>query len=351
MDTPAPPLLLVHRSSDPGPGGDRSGCTAAVHQQPAASAVTTRAELIAEGGGRGRLDHRVRAGRHLRVAPSVYLSPGAPLLDQVRAAVAHTGPASAVTGWAGCALHDLRYVPAGSAVPVLVSPKRGLVSTPFVQVLRTTRTPPARLREPGLRVAAVERCLVDAARASRDLREVRALVLHAVATGRATESALRSELDAGARGGSGLCRRALDDARRGAASAPEAEAADAVLAAGLRGVLLNPGVTAGGRLLGRPDGWLRGLGLGWEVDSREHHEQDDLFEATLARHDAFAAEGLLLLHVTPARLRRGGWAEQVVRAARARRREGYREPAGLVVTPAGPLLPVSPAALRRWAPA
>ncbi len=101
-------------------------------------------------------------------------------------------------------------------------------------------------------------------------------------------------------------RRAIEDARDGAASCPEAELADEAAARARAGrlprFLLNPEVRVRGRLLGRPDGWFVGHGLGWEVDSRTHHAQDRDFDATLARHDLWLAHGLSLLHVTPRRL-------------------------------------------------
>lgn len=213
-------------------------------------------------------------------------------------------------------------------------------------VLPTIRPPRYWLWQGQVRISAPSRCVVDAARALPDLRTVRALVLGAVGTRLVGLEELTHELDSGARGGSALCRRALADARRGAASAPEAELADALVpAARLHRLpyLLNPDVLLDGRLLGRPDGWLVGLGLGWELDSREHHAGIEAFEETLTRSDAFVAAGVPLLHVTPRRLRASpaGCAALVVRAAEARRRSGAGDPPGLVVVPRRPVLPLT----------
>jgi hypothetical protein len=93
--------------------------------------------------------------------------------------------------------------------------------------------------------------------------------------------------------------------------------------------------------VGEPDGWFAGLGLGWEVDSRRHHAEDDDFDDTLARHDRFARHGLQLLHVTPRRLRLAGaaYADVLADAVAARRAVASPEPSGLVVRPSGPLQP------------
>jgi len=105
---------------------------------------------------------------------------------------------------------------------------------------------------------------------------------------------------------------------------------------------LNAELWLEGQLLGVVDGYLKGLGLGWEVDSRRHRAGAPEFDHTLARHDAFLGAGLGLLHVTPRRARLLGpaYADVVVCAAQARQRLQAPEPAGLVVAPRGPLIGV-----------
>ncbi|CAN5303396.1 hypothetical protein BH24ACT10_BH24ACT10_02280 [soil metagenome] len=150
---------------------------------------------------------------------------------------------------------------------------------------------------------------------------------------------LRAELEAGPRNGTALCRRALRDWEAGAWSAPEAEVADhAVADPRLPTLLLNPTLLIRGSVLGQPDGWFVGLGMGWEVDSRRFHADDDRFDATLARHDRFGRHGLQLLHVTPRRARRLGasYADVLAAAVAARRLAAQPEPAGLLVRPFDP---------------
>jgi hypothetical protein len=158
-----------------------------------------------------------------------------------------------------------------------------------------------------------------------------------------TAAALRQELDAGPRRGSGLCRHALDDWDDGARSAPEAEAADALRAEVRAGrcprFLLNPVLMVDGVEVGSPDVYVPGTGVGNEMDSRRHHGSIDDLDATLLRHRGFAAAGVRLEHVTPSRFRRapGLWAAEF--AALATSYLG-QEPAGLAVVPVGPEQPV-----------
>ena len=106
-------------------------------------------------------------------------------------------------------------------------------------------------------------------------------------------------------------------------------------------VLLNPERGLRGGFAGRPGGWFVGLGLGWEVDSREHHA-GEAFEATMARSAGFVARGLSLVHLTPRRVRELGAVTAEVLVAAADARAGVPEPAGLEVRPRGPLLPETP---------
>lgn len=185
-----------------------------------------------------------------------------------------------------------------------------------------------------------ERAVVDGARRLKDLSAVRALVLGAVCRRFCAADDLRLEVESGPRRGSGLVRRAVDDAIAGAWSAPEAEVADlvstCVRARRLPGFMLNPTLLLGDQRIGAPDGYLLGTGVGWQVDSRRHHSSDDDFDATLAAHDGYAAYGMTMLHVTPRRLRtlRSAWVDMLVAAAQA---NGAGEPAGLVVEPNGPV--------------
>lgn len=94
--------------------------------------------------------------------------------------------------------------------------------------------------------------------------------------------------------------------------------------------MLNRAVWLDGTLLGLPDGWFPGLGLGWEVDSVRHHGGSGAPQATLDRHAGFAAHGLELVHVTPVRLRAdpSAFASRLAAAVASRGELGVQEPAG-----------------------
>ena len=305
--------------------------------QLARDGVLTREAVLAAGLDADGPDRLVRRGRAQRLAPSTYLVTDSPATDEqlVLAALAHAGADAVITGPLACRVLGLVDVPSSPAADVLVPAGRRRVSTPWVRVHPTTRPPRWWPHCSGARVAEPHRAVVDTCRGRTDLREIRALLLAAVASGQCCVDALRVELDTGARHGTAMFRRALGDAERGAWSAPEAEVADVVRAARLPPFLLNPTLLIAGTVVGRPDGWFLGLGLGWEVESRRHHAGGEDFDATLARHDRFAAHGLQLLHVTPRRARALGdrYAEVLRAAVNARRRAASPEPPGLVVRP------------------
>ena len=303
----------------------------------AADAVLTRDALVGAGLNPYLGDRAVRAGQALRLAPSTYLMGTAPTDAQlIAAARAHAGDDLVVTGSLACRLLDLPDLPAGATADVLVPAGRRRVSSAFVRVQPTTRPPRCWRHSCGVWVADPHRAVVDAARRMTQLQDVRALVLAALRLRWCGVDGLREELEAGARSGSALCRRALRDAEAGAWSAPEAEVADmARQDRRLPPFLLNPTLLIDGVVVGKPDGWFLGRGLGWEVDSRRFHASDDRFDATLARHDRFGAHGLQLLHVTPrrARLLGAGYGDVLAAAVAARAGAAQPEPPGLVVRP------------------
>lgn len=303
--------------------------------------VLTRAALSGASLNGDLGDRLAREGGGLRLAPSTYrLGAGSVSdLELIAAAAAHAGDDAVVTGFVALRLLGLNDVPDDGAIDVLVPAARRRTSTTFIRVHSTHRIPTTWLHACGVRVAEPHRAVVDAACRMTSLQQVRALVLGAVCQRWCGVEELRAELGARARNGTALCRRALRDAERGALSAPEAEVADLAAAdPRLPRFQLNPSLHVDGVLVGQPDGWFPGLGLGWEVDSRRHHSDEAAFDATLARHDRFAQYGLQLLHVTPrrARLLGAGYADVLAAAVQARRRAAQPEPSGLVVRPRDP---------------
>jgi hypothetical protein len=161
-------------------------------------------------------------------------------------------------------------------------------------------------------MADATRAVYDGARECVSLRDVRGLVIGAVAKGVTTKD-LTTLLDEGAVGGTAWTRRAVLDAERGCASPPEAEAVDAMIGCGWP-FYVNPDLYLAGSFLCQPDVFLVGTGSGGELDSVEHHNATQAKLAhTLNRHTA-AAKAVDLLHRTPWQLRQGpaAWVRDLI---------------------------------------
>jgi len=304
--------------------------------------VTTR-DLRAAGIDPRVAERQVRAGRWQRPARGVYVPHDQPLsgLTLGRVARVLAGDRVVVSGLVVLRELGLRWLPESRDVLGLVdlgvrTPSSGRV------VLRRT----AHLDQldtwwrSDVQMAPAARAVIDAARRQPSLREVRGIVLGAVADRWADLDELERTLATSRRNGSALTRRALIDARRGAASPPEAELVDALLGSGVP-FYVNPDLLLGGRLLGSPDIWLPGLGLGGEVESRERHEGDDrAVESTYDRHERMTAPGIELVHLSVPRIRRdpAAAAAYLLTRGRDRLRLPQREPVGLELVPRGPLL-------------
>jgi len=285
----------------------------------------------------------VEAKRWQRPMRGFYV-PHADTLDEVllaRLATTYAGPQSLLSGLVAARALSMRWIPDQARVHVLVPADVRRASTSLVRLRRCAGIGKLDAWSwCGVRVAPANRVVLDGAMTLATIRDVRGLVLGAVADGLAHPATLRGLLGAEPRNGTALLRRALTDAEAGAASPPEAEMADLLHGCGFP-YLLNPELRRHGRLIGFPDGYFPGLGAGWEVDSRERHEGDDSFDETLARHGTFAGHGLVLAHPTPRRIRQqpSQTTAAVLAVARARHLlpPGLREPDGLEVIPRGPL--------------
>ena len=286
----------------------------------------------------------------LRLADGTWSVVPEPTDEQLLVGLRLYSPGALASGALGCRWHGVRYAPRSAGVDGLTSHGRTLLGGPLMRLRQTRRLPDGVLHR-GHELAPVDRAVVDAVRWGRSLQDARAVLLSALGDHRLTTDDVEADLRTGPTRTSGLLTRALGDWRRGARSAPEAEAADALLALAGRfsapPFLLNPELRHDGGLLGCPDGWIPAAGIGWELDSREFHGDQDDLDATLQRHRRFEDAGLVLLHVTPSRLRAAPsvWAADVVRRAQRRLEQGYRPPAGLTTAHRGPVLGAwSPAA-------
>lgn len=270
--------------------------------------LITRSQAVAAGISDDALAHRVGpGGRWQRVLPRVYATFTGRLTESQRrtAALLYAGPQAMLGGPTAAALMGLRYAPTDRRVHVLLPHAVRRRSAGFVAIRRTThRLVPWYAGE--WPVCPPEVAVVDATRAMRSLRDVRALVCESVQRRRTTPSELMRAVTAGGSAGSALARRAVEDVTAGCRSSPECELRD-VLAGSRRLPCAAWNVTvrdAAGRFLGVPDAWFDDVWLAVEVDSREHHLLGTSFDDTLARHNRFEAAGIAVLHVSPRRIRR-----------------------------------------------
>jgi hypothetical protein len=307
----------------------------------ASAGLVTRQQLVGAGVSPRVAEREVAAGRWQRPALGVYVTHARPLrgLDLGRTAAALAGGRVVLSGLVPLRELELRWLPPDDRVLALVDSELRTPSSGRVVLRRTTGPQPRDLaaRRPGL--APVARAVVDAGRELDRLRDVRGVVLGAVADGWADVTELAAHLATTQRNGSGLTRRAVLDAGRGCASPPEAELVDALIGAG-RPFYVNPELRLHGRLLGVPDVWFPGVGLGGEVESVERHGSAGDVESTYDRHERMAAAGIELVHLSVRRIRRDAAEAAGYVLGRAWRRvaAGDREPPGLVVLPRGPLL-------------
>lgn len=301
--------------------------------------VVTVTDLKAEQVSRDAAERRVRGKTWQRPARGVYVKHAEPLsrLELGHVAAAYAGDDLVLTGLVVLHELELRWLPALHQVDALVPDGVRRPDSIRVRLHRTTQF--AQLETwvlGGLRWADAERAVVDAGRQIPSLRDVRGVVLGAVADRHATVEGLREHLDAGRRNGSALVRRAIRDAERGCVSPPEAELVDALIGRRQR-FLVNPEIWHRGVLLGSPDIWLVDLGVGGEVESVERHGTAQSTETTYDRHERFADAGIELVHVPVRRIRAdvGAAACHLLRRAADARRGPVTE---LVVVPRGPVL-------------
>jgi hypothetical protein len=271
--------------------------------------VVSRTQALEAGLSRHAIAHRLRSGGPWQtLLPGVYLmQSGSPSVAQREiAAMLYCGPHAVITGVAALRFYGFREVPrqAGDPVDILIPDRFSHASCAWVQVHRTTRMPRWIWGSHGRRYAFPERAVADTARMLTDLREVRALVGHAVQDRHCAIDQLAGELRLGGRANGALLRRVIAEVTAGVRSAPEAELRDLIVKAGLPVPLFNPRLyLPNGRFLACPDAWWPEAGVAIEIDSREWHLAPDDWERTMNRHSDLGQHGIVTLHVTPHQLR------------------------------------------------
>ncbi|WP_375496628.1 hypothetical protein [uncultured Jatrophihabitans sp.] len=268
--------------------------------------VLGRTEALRRGVSRHGIDHRLATAKWRRVLPHTYLTAESFLeVDRWAAALIYAGEGAALTGAAALRASDVRRIASTPTVVVLVPPSNRCRSYGFVQVRNTVR-PFAVVQWHGPRRVEHARAAADLACTMRCLDDVRTLVARVVQDGHCTVAELAVELESGPRRGSAFLRRALVEVGWGAASAPEAQAAVILRAAGIGGFVQNARIEL-------PGGRWRTLDFHWpqlraclEIDSVEFHSSRDDWAATWNRHLELTTIGLSVVHRPPSALRDPG---------------------------------------------
>jgi hypothetical protein len=267
--------------------------------------LITRSQLLAAGWTDATLRYRTRVGGPWRaVLPGVYMSHNGPLNGGQReiAAVLYAGPGCIITGQAALQRQGVQVLVTES-VDVLVPRSTRKQSTNFVRVHRTARLPERPWVSDGIRWAPVARAVADVARGAAELREVRSVVAGAVQRGRCTVEQLAAELRTGPRRGSALLRAALEEVADGVRSAAEGDLRRLVKVSKLPEPMYNARLYVGSEFLAQPDAWWPDAGAAGEVDSREWHLSPADWARTMERHARMSAQGIIVLHFTPTRIR------------------------------------------------
>jgi hypothetical protein len=222
------------------------------------------------------------------------------------AALLYAGPGSVITGPAAVRLYGLGCEDSGM-LNVLVSEKCQRSSTGFVRLIRTKRLPTAFRRSGPLRYAQPARAVADAVHGMSRPGDVQALVCQALQRKRCTLEELCAELAAGPVRGSGMFRRALNDAGAGTWSAPEGDLKRLVDRSKLEKPIYNPMLyTLDDEFLGCPDAWWERAGVAGEVDSRQYHLDAKGYEKTVTKHTRMTLAGIKVLHWLPNTIRDDG---------------------------------------------
>lgn len=250
--------------------------------------------------------HRIRAdGPWQTVLPGVYrrgrgsLDPG----QRAIAAFLYAHDAIAVTGPAALAFHRVSRDP-GDLVDVLVPVSNRRRDAEFARLRRTTIEPRAIFQDGAVAYVPLDRAITDTARMLTDIVAVRAVVAGAVQRRQVQLWQLTRELEAGPTRGSALLRRALAEVSDGVRSTAESDLLHLIRRAKLPEPLYNPRLYVGHEFLAAPDAWWPQFGVAVEVDSKAWHLSPADWERTLERHARMTAQGILVLHFPPGRLRK-----------------------------------------------
>ncbi len=241
--------------------------------------VARTAVLVAIGMRPETIAARVRSGEWQRPFHGVIAMQSGPLTREqlIRAASRYCGEDAVLTGKEAVVRHGLHRVPPGDELHFLV-PKDRRRHCLAGLVVERTKSLPLTVERDGVRVATLDRAVLDLARRISGRDEVRAILAGAVQQRRTTVDRLLAELDAGNQRGSAVAREVLSEVRDGIRSVAEGWGRDLHGKSTLPPMLWNPRLLRPDRsLIACPDGYLPCVGMAWEHHSVLFHppEQED----------------------------------------------------------------------------
>ncbi|MER7418685.1 type IV toxin-antitoxin system AbiEi family antitoxin domain-containing protein [Micromonospora peucetia] len=270
--------------------------------------IVTRAQLLATGFNDMYLYRQTRRSQWQRVLPGTYALVTGILTEEQRriAAALYAGPDAQLTGLAALIWYGFRQSPRTDDVHLIVPHHARRSSAGFARVARALALDAQARQASTYPVCSPARAVVDAARDLRQLRPVRAIVAESVQRGFTDLARLDEEIRRARRSRTALIRKAFAEVVDGIRSAPEAELRECLAGSRLLPeIRWNPRLVDGdGRSLPTPDGYLVDAAVGLEVDSREYHFSPGDWTRTLDRHNELSRHGILVLHFTPAQIRR-----------------------------------------------
>jgi hypothetical protein len=251
------------------------------------------------------------------VLPTVYsaVSGTLTLSQRLVAAYLYAGRPVAITGLAAVRYHGIR-TERTDFVDVLVPLDCRRADAGFARLHRSSMVPSPLFQDGAIRYVPPARAVADAARFLRTMPEIRSVVAAAVQQRKVEIAELTAELSlVSPRGTAGL-RAALAEVVAGARSVAESDLMRLTKRAGLPAPIFNAQLFVDGRLLAIVDAWWPEAGVAVEVESREWHFAPADWERTLARSARLTAHGILVVHITPRKIRvAGAEVAQEIRAA------------------------------------
>ncbi|MDT0533326.1 type IV toxin-antitoxin system AbiEi family antitoxin domain-containing protein [Micromonospora sp. DSM 115977] len=270
--------------------------------------IVTRGQLLAAGLDDMYLYRQTRRSQWQRVLPGTYALVTGTLTEEQRriAAALYAGPQAQVTGLAALIWYGFRQSPRTDDVHLIVPHHARRSSAGFARVTRALALDAKARRATVYPVCSPARAVVDAARDLSQLRPVRAIVAESVQRGFTDLTRLDEEIRRARRSRTALVRKAFSEVVHGSRSAPEAELRTCLTSSRLLPeIRWNPRLVAGdGGSLPTPDGYLADAAVALEVDSQEYHFNAGDWARTLDRHNEMSRHGILILHFTPAQIRR-----------------------------------------------